>query len=186
MEQLQYQLKSLRLSAMAGVLPVRLQEARANDLPHAEFLSHLIQDELDKRKERLLNRRLKAASFPELKTIDAFNFNFNPSVNKKLILELYASAFVHRAESVILLGPPGVGKTHLAISLGIGATVIATNRPIEDWGKILGDNAAASAILDRLMEHMHLVSISGRSYRLKSIVNNDSDVKKELDNNTQN
>ena len=76
MEQLQYQLKTIRLSAMASTLPVRLQEAKANDLPHLEFLSLLVQDELEKRKERLLNKRLKTARFPELKTLDTVLSNF--------------------------------------------------------------------------------------------------------------
>ena len=110
MEQLHYQLKSIRLSAMANALPVRVQEAKANDLPHMEFLSLLVDDELEKRRERLLNRRLKAARFPEFKSIDEFNFDFNPTINKKLILELHSCRFIHKAESVLMLGPPGVGN----------------------------------------------------------------------------
>ena len=89
MEQLQYQLKTIRLSAMAAALPVRLQEAKANDLPHLEFLSVLINDELEKRKERLLNRRLKAARFTELKTIDTFNFVTDHGVIKKPLKRLW-------------------------------------------------------------------------------------------------
>ena len=70
MEQLQYQLKSIRLSGMANSLPIRIQEARANDMPHLDFIALLVNDELEKRKERLLNRRLKAACFPEMKTME--------------------------------------------------------------------------------------------------------------------
>lgn len=246
MEQLQYLLKSIRLSAMAQALPLRLQEAKANELPHLDFLVLLVNDELEKRKDRLLNRRLKAAGFPTLKSLDTFNFHFNPAIDKKTILELCSSRFIHKAESVLLIGPPGVGKTHLAIAIGIsaiqngytvayrsifdfaeelaeahalgsrkelvqrftkpdlfiidefgmkklpstaaedlleifhrryhiGSTIIATNRPIEDWGKILGDNAAASAILDRFMDNIHLVTMTGRSYRLKTVSSSQSE-----------
>ena len=78
-------------------------------------------DELDRRKERLLARRLKAARFPELKSLDDFDFSFNPGINKKMVLDLASARFVHKAESILILGPPGVGKTHLAIALGICA-----------------------------------------------------------------
>jgi DNA replication protein DnaC len=251
MEQLQYQLKSIRLSAMAAALPLRLHEAKAHDLPYIDFLSFLVNDELEKRKERLLNKRLKAARFPELKTLDTFNFDFNPAISKKQILDLYSSHFIHKAESVLFLGPPGVGKTHLAIAIGIGAiyngytvsyrsvfdlaedmaeaqllgnrkelmheyikpnlliidefgmrklpsqaaedlleifhrrynngsVIVATNRPIEDWGKILGDNAATSAILDRFLHNAHLITANGRSYRLKTMTSSE-EVKKKVD-----
>jgi len=250
MEQLQYQLKSIRLSAMAQALPVRLQQAQANELPHIEFLGTLINDELEKRKERILNRRIKAAQFPQMKTINEFEFNFNPSVNKRQIRDLASCRFIHGFENILLLGPPGVGKTHLAIAFGIaaidkgytvlyrnifdlaedlaeaqalgtrkefikkhikpnlliidefgmknlptnaaedlleiihrryrlGSNIIATNRPIEDWGKILGDNATTSAILDRFMDGMNLIKITGRSYRVKSL-------NKKLEKTTEN
>jgi DNA replication protein DnaC len=250
MEQLQYQLKSIRLSAMAQALPVRLQEARANDMPHLDFLSALVEDELDKRKERLLQRRIKAARFPVLKALDDFDFSFNPGIRKGTILDLASCRFVHKAESILFLGPPGVGKTHLAIGIGLsaihsgytvlyksvfdlvedmleaaalgsrkemiaklckpdvliidefgmknlkatasedlleifhrryhqGATIIATNRPIEDWAKILGDHAATSAILDRFLDNVHIIKITGRSYRLKKIKDNEVDKEQE-------
>jgi DNA replication protein DnaC len=239
MEQLQFQLKSIRLSGMANALPVRVQEARARELPHLDFLTLLVEDELTRRRDRLLERRLKAARFPERKTLDTFDFAFNPSINKQKILELASARFVVEAANVLFLGPPGVGKSHLAIAIGIsavekgftvayrsifdlaedlaeahllghrreliaelvkpslliidefgmrklpgsaaedllevfhrryhhGANLIATNRPMEDWGKLLDDTAAASAILDRFLEGVHLVKTSGRSYRLRT------------------
>jgi len=235
METLIYQLKAIRLSGMAQKLTIRMQEAMANELSHIDFLKNLVTDELAIRKDRLLQRRLKQAQFPGLKTIDQFDFAFNPSINRTQIKQLASSAFVAKAENVLLLGPPGVGKTHLAVALGIQAIekgfsvlyrsvfdlakdistqsekdlvefllaphlliidelgmknlnynatellleiihrryqnksiIIATNRPIEDWGKILGDNAAASAILDRFLESVHIIKITGKSYRLKN------------------
>ena len=235
-EQLQYQLKSVRLSGMAEHLQVRLQEAKANDLPYDTFLQNLLDDELSRRRDRLLDRRMKQAQFPYLRSIDEFDFNFNPGLNKRAVKELATTAFITRSENILLMGPPGVGKTHLAVAYGIEAirngysvyyrsvfdmasdlyddpekimlskylkphllildelgmkslpaksaetllevihrryqqqsTIIATNRPIEDWGKILGDNAATSAVLDRFLEMVHIIKITGRSYRLRNI-----------------
>jgi len=93
-EQLQYQLKSVRLSGMAEHLSVRLQEAKANDLPYDTFLQNLLDDELSRRRERLLDRRMKQARFPYLRSIDEFDFSFNPGI---LIL------VVSHNQSIILL-----------------------------------------------------------------------------------
>ena len=75
-------MRSLRLSGMAEILPTRLQEAKANELPYEELMSLLLQAELNLRKERLLNRRIKAAKFPFFKTLDDFDFNFNTGISK--------------------------------------------------------------------------------------------------------
>ena len=83
-EQIQYQLKSVRLSGMAEHLQVRLQEAKANDLPYDTFLQNLLDDELSRRRDRLLDRRMKQAQFPYLRSIDEFDFNFNRENSSRL------------------------------------------------------------------------------------------------------
>ena len=235
MDDLIYKMKSIRLSAMTDKLSVRIQEATANELSYLDFLQNLIDDEIQTRRDRLLNKRLKQAKLPFMKTLDDFDFGFNPSINRQQIKQLATSAFVAKHENILMIGPPGVGKTHLVAAFSINAihqgfsvlyrsvfdiaadiaksheqviaqfikpdlliidelgmknlnshaneiilevihrryhnnaTVIATNRPIEDWGKIFGDNATASAILDRFLENVHLLKITGKSYRLKNM-----------------
>jgi len=105
METLIYQLKSIRLSGMALKLAVRLQEATANELSYLDFIKNLIEDELAIRKDRLLNRRLKQAQFPYWKTIEDFEFSFNPAINKQQIKQLASAAFIAQNENVLLIGP---------------------------------------------------------------------------------
>jgi len=249
MQELIYKLKSLRLSGITRQLEIRLQEATSHELPYQDFLKILVDDEITVRKDRLLNRRLKQAAFPYFKTIDDFDFSFNPSINKQLIKKLATTAFVSQLENILFIGPPGVGKTHLAVAFGMEAihkgftvlyrstfditadinkyhndvmtlylkpqllvidelgmknlsketnellleiihrryqrasTIIATNRPIEDWGKIFGDNATASAILDRFLENVNFLKINGKSYRLKNL---NTKEQKMIDSKTKN
>ena len=115
---LREQLKTLRLSGLSQTLEVRLQEAKSSRLDHAEFLELIFQDELVVRADRQIARRTKSASFRELKSLDEFDFEFNRSVKKKAIFDLAAGDFVRKGRDAILVGPPGVGKSHLVQSIG--------------------------------------------------------------------
>src|SRR6204780_1217360 len=235
---LQQTLKQLRLSGLLQTLSVRLQEAAANRLSHADFLELIFQDELTVRQERVLKRRTKAADFRHLKTLEEFDWQFNPTINRKQIYELATGAFIRKSTDVFFVGPPGVGKTHLAQAIGYEAikmnfyvlyrsifdlvrdfmkdeafsqqdrtlrrylnpelliiddfglkqlpknsgehlfevimrryenrsTIMTSNRPLEEWGKLLGDVPTAGAILDRFLHHAQTIAITGRSYSLK-------------------
>jgi DNA replication protein DnaC len=231
-------LKQLRLSGLAAALEVRLQEATANQLNHAEFLELVLQDELAVRYERLVARHTRSACFREQKTLEDFDWDFNRSVKRKQIFDLAAGEFVRKHRDVLLLGPPGVGKSHIAQAIGhqlikagyrvlyrsifdavrdllhdeafeghdkvmaryllpdllilddmgmkslpkrsgeylfevimrrheVKSTMMTSNRPLEDWGKLLGDVPAATAILDRFLQQAELIQITGKSYRLR-------------------
>ena len=132
-ERLHSALRRLRLSGLAISLQVRLEEAAANRLTHAEFLELILQDELAVRGDRLVQRRTKAAAFRETKTLDQFNFAFNPSINRQQIYDLATCRFIREARDVLWLGPPGVGNLleELAVRKGPqtrSAQVVADQR----------------------------------------------------------
>jgi len=237
--QLKEACRKLRLSGLATCLDPRLQEATANQLPHAQFLELLLQDELNIRAQRQLERRKKAAGFRDLKPLEDFDWSFNPSIKRSQIFDLATAQFIRQHRDILLLGPPGVGKSCLAQALGHAAlragflvlycsvfdlvrelqadqspaeaqhtltrylkpdllciddfgmkhfppksaesllelivrrhqnrsTLMTSNRPIEDWGQLLGDMPAATAILDRFLQQAEIIQITGRSYRLRN------------------
>src|ERR1700744_1784295 len=108
MNQLQTTLRQLRLSGLAQTLDVRLQEAVASQLTHGEFLELILQDELEVRQQRHLARRTKAADFRALKTLEDFDWRFNPTINRQQIYELAAGSYLQEAHDILLVGPPGV------------------------------------------------------------------------------
>ena len=238
--ELQRSLRQLRLSGMASVLETRLRQAQAEPMAPIDLLSILIADELTRRSDRLLQRRRKYAAFRDPdKTLDNFDFTFNPKMNRSLVFDLAACGFIDRREDVLFLGPGGTGKSHLAQAIGQAAilqghkvlyrethllleelgeatidgtrkqymasvstvalliiddfgmrklpqtaaedlleiimrryerasTMLTSNRPVDDWGKLLGDVAAVSAILDRLLHHGHVLKCGPKSWRTKT------------------
>jgi DNA replication protein DnaC len=232
-------LKQLRLSGMADVLETRLIQAQAEKLVHLDFLAVLVGDELTRRQDRLLSKRLKEAEFRDVgRTLDNFDLDFNKKMNRKLVFELATARFVAQHEDALFLGPPGTGKSHLAQAIGLAvihqgyrvlyreahvlleeladaqlagerklyveriasvplliiddlgmrklpataaedlleivmrryertSTMLTSNRPVEDWGKLLGDTAAVTAMLDRLLHHAHVLKCGPRSWRTK-------------------
>jgi len=114
-------LKHLRLSGMAEALPIRLAQAEAAPLPHLEFLELLVEDELNRRADRLFGRRLKQGEIVQIKELKDFDWAFNPKISKVKVVELASARFVTQHEDLLLIGPPGVGKSHIATAIAIGA-----------------------------------------------------------------
>jgi DNA replication protein DnaC len=115
--QLTLQIRNLKLSGMLEHLDTRLMEAEQHDLAYTEFLSMMLTDELETRTARKISRLMHTAGLGTEKTIETFDFAFNPSINAKLIRALASCRFIERGEGVFLLGPTGTGKTHLAKAL---------------------------------------------------------------------
>jgi DNA replication protein DnaC len=238
--ELQRALRQLRLGGMAAVLETRLHQAQAEPMAPIDLLSCLVSDELTRRSDRLLERRRKQAGFRDAnRSLDNFDFSFNPKMNRSLIFDLATCRFIDQREDVLLLGPGGTGKSHLAQALGQAAirqghrviyreahvlleeladaiangsrkqfmheistaplliiddfgmrklpmtaaedileiimrryerasTLLTSNRPVEDWGKLLGDTAAVGSMLDRLLHHGHVLKCGPRSWRVKT------------------
>lgn len=116
--QLEDSLRSLSLSGMLDTLEARLGQAHAGELGHLEFLQVLCQDEIARREVAALERRLRAARFEATVTIEDFDFSYNPKIPAAVIRDLATLRFVEAGESVVLHGPVGVGKSHVAQALG--------------------------------------------------------------------
>src|SRR5690348_10818664 len=114
-------MQRLRLRSAAERLDAVLAEAARKEPTYLDFLDGLLRDELDAKQKRRVSMGIKIAHFPVVKTLDEFDFKFQPSVDGKLVRELATGRFIAQAENVLMFGPPGVGKTHLAIALGRAA-----------------------------------------------------------------
>ena len=121
LERARQHLLALGLKDAAEALDARLEHAAKQEVPYADFLVDLLETELAVRRRRYLDTRTKLARLPFRKTLEDFDFGAQPSIDPRQIHELATLRFLAHAENVILLGPPGVGKTHLAVSLGLAA-----------------------------------------------------------------
>ncbi|WP_243129226.1 IS21-like element helper ATPase IstB [Hathewaya massiliensis] len=218
-----------------------IKHAIENKLSYREFLSKLLELETEGKLNRLKERNIKNAKFEGIKTLETFDFNAEIKIEESKVRELYNINFIEKKENIIFIGPPGVGKSHLATALGIRACelglkvlfitakdlienlyrdyekgtlknsfnklkkidlliidelghfmmdkekesiffqlirhryeknslIITTNIPLGDWSKIFSSELAATAILDRLLHHCHILSITGDSYRVKEFL----------------
>lgn len=120
-ERLQETLTSLSLTAIEPRLESLLEQAAKAEQSYGDFLLDVLTTEVDARRQRYLKTRLQLAHLPFVKTFDQFDFSFQPSIDERQIRELRTLRFIHEASNVILLGPPGVGKTHLAVALAEAA-----------------------------------------------------------------
>ena len=118
---LNHRLKSLRLPTVLREYGKLAKQAAAEGLDHVQFLARLIELEMIDRERRMIERRIKAAKFPAVKSLDSFDFKAIPALNKMQVLELARCEWVERRENVIALGPSGTGKTHIALGLGLAA-----------------------------------------------------------------
>jgi len=120
-ERLHHNLKLLDLITFESILDNYLEIAAKDEKSTIEILDYLIAQEVQSKETRSLDLRMRLAGFPMEKRLDDFDFKFQPSIDKASIKEMASLKFIHNAENVVFLGPPGVGKTHLAIALGIEA-----------------------------------------------------------------
>jgi DNA replication protein DnaC len=233
-------LEDMGLQTAAHLLHAKLDEASRNEgMTFLGFLHSLLEEENAARRRRSEETRLRLSRLPSRKTLDEFDFDFQPSIDKAQINELATLVFAERNDNILFLGPPGVGKTHLAIGLALkaiengmtvyfttlshmmqnlqkaglqnrldkrwkvyqrpkiliidevgyttlnretaelffqivckryetGSIIMTSNKHFGEWGEMMSDTVIATATLDRLLHHAHVVNIRGNTYRLKN------------------
>jgi len=238
-ERIQHALKTLKLEQILEELPMHIQASEERQLPLVESLDTMLENELIARTDRAMRTRMKQAGFPIIKTLESYNFDAQLSLDRRVINELATLNFIERKECIALLGPPGLGKTHIGIGLGVKAiqagyrayfvsaqdlldqirlssfkgvpghkqkhlssiplliidelgyvefdqasatwlfqllthrhekysTILTSNKPFSDWGKIFVDVSMAGALLDRFLHHCHVLTFKGESYRMRT------------------
>lgn len=149
------QLKVLRLGGLVDTLELRLKEAQKQQLGYVDFLTLLVQDELERRSQSKFDRRMRKACFAEVKTLEEFNFSFNVVIERRRIYDLATCRFIESKENVCLCGPVGVGKSHLALALGHEAVRRGYDVRYLTATRLFSSLAAARADLsrERLLKH---------------------------------
>ena len=152
--ELEHSLRQLRLGGMAAVLETRLRQAQAEPMAPIDLLSCLVSDELTRRSDRLLERRRKEAGFRDAnRTLDNFDFGFNPKMNRSLVFDLATCRFVDRREDALFLGPGGAGKSHLAQAIG-HAAILQGHRVMYRETHVLLDELADAVAEGRRKKYM--------------------------------